>query len=54
LYTGFAPVFIPVASKVTCEPWQVGSGSVVGAIVTLTGELGITVKVTVFEVAGFP
>ena len=36
------------------EPWHSGSGVTAGAMETLTGALGITVRVTVLEVAGFP
>ena len=49
---GVVPPLVGVAEKVTEVPLQ--TGLLDGEIKTLTGKLGLTVIVTVFEVAGLP
>jgi hypothetical protein len=51
-YEGVDPPFVGVAVNVTEVPEQTGFAD--GATETLTGRIGFTVMVTVFEVAGLP
>ena len=51
-YNGDVPPFEGVAVQVTEVPAQTGFAE--AAIETLTGRIGFTVMVTVFDVAGFP
>ena len=51
-YTGVVPPLTGVAVKVTGVPSQTGSAN--STIETLTGSNGLTVMVSVLEVAGFP
>ena len=51
-YTGAEPPFAGVAVKVTKVPAQTGLED--GTTDILTGSSGLTVIVTVFEMAGFP
>lgn len=49
---GVDPPFTGVAVKITLDPAQTGFAD--GAIVILIGKSGLTIIVTVLEVAGFP
>ena len=51
-YVGVAPPLVGVAVKVTEVPAQTGLAE--AETETLTGRLGFTVMVTVFDVAGLP
>ena len=51
-YTGLVPPLTGIAVYVTEVPAQTGFAE--AAIETLTGSIGFTVMVTVFDVAGFP
>ena len=51
-YVGVVPPLVGVAVNVTEVPAQTGLAE--AATDTLTGRLGFTVMVTVFEVAGLP
>ena len=51
-YAGARPPFVGVAVKATAVPAQISLED--GETETLTGSKGLTVIVTVFELAGFP
>ena len=51
-YTGIAPPFMAVAVNVTVDPRQKGLDDAM--IDISTGNMGLTVIVTVLDIAGFP